>query len=186
MPNRKTDAAVLAAASAFVAAVASDSDIADLIAALQPGSVIAADGLYAGMADILPDVAQQVCTRAPSSCAVLSCWCSLAAREAVVQLCDAVVGLGHGRPASCPPPLWINCGCFCLQPGDGAAAPTSAAGADLADKVLRVCEALRTAMAAAGQRRYFRATLTSLSKVRQPASTVCRGKAAGAALRMEA
>ena len=29
--------------------VANDSDIADLLAALKPGSVVAADGLYAGM-----------------------------------------------------------------------------------------------------------------------------------------
>ena len=74
-----------------------------------------------------------------------------------------------------------NCSCICLQPGDGAAAPTSAAGADVADKVPRVCEALRDAMAAADQRRYFRATLTSLSKVRQPASTMCCGSFTGEA-----
>lgn len=53
-------ACVLAAAGAFVAAVADDSDIADLMAALQPGSLVAADGLYAGMADILPAISPQV------------------------------------------------------------------------------------------------------------------------------
>lgn len=42
--------AFLDAAPAFVASVAADSDIADLLAALKPGSVVAADGLYAGMA----------------------------------------------------------------------------------------------------------------------------------------
>ena len=96
---RKTDVSALAAASSFVASVGSDSDIADLIAALQPGSVVAADGLYAGMANILPDVAQQVCTCTPTPCAGLFCR-ALLVREAMVQLCDAVVGLAHGRAVS--------------------------------------------------------------------------------------
>jgi hypothetical protein len=156
-----------------VTAVGSDSDVADLIAALQPGSVIAADGLYAGMADILPDVAQQVCTCASSPCAVPSCRaCCL--RE--MQQCSSVGLLLASdmvelcRVLPCHP---CNCSCMCLQPGDEAAAQ-SAAQTDIAEKVPRVCEALRAAMAAAGQRRFFRATLTSLSKVRQPASSACR------------
>lgn len=63
--SRQSSCHLPAAAGVFVAAVANDSDIADLIAALKPGSVVAADGLYAGMADILPEVSgqPQVCSR---------------------------------------------------------------------------------------------------------------------------
>jgi len=42
----------LGAAGAFVESVASDSDIADLLAALRPGSVVAPGGLYEGMAAV--------------------------------------------------------------------------------------------------------------------------------------
>lgn len=103
--------AFLSAAGAFVAAVANDSDIADLIAALKPGSVVAADGLYAGMADILPEVS--------------------------------------GQP----------------QAASGVADSPADGDASLENKVPRVCEALRDAMSKADAQRYFKAILTSLSKV---------------------
>ena len=98
----KTDVAALAAAGAFVAAVGSDSDIADLIAALQPGSVVAADGLYAGMADILPDAAfQQVCACVPIYVlgypAVLA-GCKTGSGAALRHCCWP----GLGQTVSCP------------------------------------------------------------------------------------
>lgn len=40
----------------FAASVAADSDIADLLAALKLGSVVAPDGLYAAMASAAPQV----------------------------------------------------------------------------------------------------------------------------------
>lgn len=72
-----------------------------------------------------------------------------------------------------------TCRISALQTADGAAEVPTAESASLADKVPRVCEALQAAMAAADPRRYFKAILTALSKVRPSKSLLCSSCSVG-------